>query len=208
MGSRKISFEPPARFIGWPVLTVMKVSLCGPHSLETSTFGPTVAELLLPALGLAACVERYWYLFHQLGLSGVLFWQMALTEANKMSSVNSAVRKDGIGSPLRVRLRAAASDHKPVLRATWKMREQGCVGRKERSQFPSVRPNLHDSAVRCALNLTLSSLGPQRKMQALRVVVRGGAGICFSFQNPERKSGSPAPLQPNVGGVNDLAAAR
>src|SRR6185312_1608402 len=72
MGRRKISFDPPARFFALLVFTVMKVSLCGPHSLDTSTLVPTDAELLVPAFPFAECDERYSYLFHQVGLLGVL----------------------------------------------------------------------------------------------------------------------------------------
>src|SRR6185312_7707496 len=72
MGKRKISFDPPARFFALLVFRVMYVSLCGPHSFDTSTFAPTGEELLAPVFPFAAWVERYWYLFHQVGLFAVL----------------------------------------------------------------------------------------------------------------------------------------
>src|SRR5438309_10904821 len=43
IGSRKISLEPAARFLGREGLMAMKVSLCGPHSFETSTLLPPAA---------------------------------------------------------------------------------------------------------------------------------------------------------------------
>ncbi len=36
-GRRKISLEAPTRILGWLGLRLMKVSLCGPHSLEAFT---------------------------------------------------------------------------------------------------------------------------------------------------------------------------
>src|SRR5712692_7181904 len=46
IGSRKISFEPAASMLGRDGFTVMNVSLCGPHSLDTSTFVPRIWELV------------------------------------------------------------------------------------------------------------------------------------------------------------------
>src|SRR5712692_6607207 len=67
MGSRKISFEPAARFDGLEGLMVMNVSLCGPHSFETSTFVPTASEEIPPGLGPEPFLSRNWYLSHQVG---------------------------------------------------------------------------------------------------------------------------------------------
>src|SRR2546426_8070990 len=67
IGSRKISFDPPARLRGLAVLSVMYVSLCGPHSLETSTLLPTVTDAVLPLAGSEPLFFRYWYLSHQVG---------------------------------------------------------------------------------------------------------------------------------------------
>src|ERR1700745_868591 len=111
MGRRKISFDPPARFFGALVFKVMKVSLCGPHSLETSTLGPTEAEVLCPAFPFGECVERYWYLFHQLGLSGVLVWPMA-TKANKRKKARTICRFDARIKTPWMEESGAASDHK------------------------------------------------------------------------------------------------
>src|SRR5215475_8947942 len=76
MGSRKISFDPAASTRGRAVLIAMNVSLCGPHSFDTSTFCPTTFDALAPALGSDPFFNRYWYLLHQLGLLGLLvvFW--------------------------------------------------------------------------------------------------------------------------------------
>src|SRR5437016_1864235 len=48
----------------------MKVSLCGPHSFDTSTLRPTDSDPLPLGEASGACVDRYWYLSHQVGLLG------------------------------------------------------------------------------------------------------------------------------------------
>src|SRR5262249_20384919 len=68
MGSRKISFDPAARTLLLPGLMAMNVSLCGPHSFDTSTLAPTLSEKLVPAALSAGWVNRYWYFFHQVGV--------------------------------------------------------------------------------------------------------------------------------------------
>src|SRR5438876_4174045 len=66
IGSRKISFEPAASCLGRDGLMAMKVSLCGPHSLETSTLLPDdVAAAVTKASG--PLLSKYWYLSHQVG---------------------------------------------------------------------------------------------------------------------------------------------
>src|SRR5437868_10316131 len=66
IGSRKISFDPAASCLGRDGLMAMNVSLCGPHSLETSTLLPDeVAAVLTKASG--PLLSRYWYLSHQVG---------------------------------------------------------------------------------------------------------------------------------------------
>src|SRR5579864_1025069 len=70
MGRRKISLEPAVRVVGWLGLSVIYVSLCGPHSLETSTLAPTLREEVAPGLLSAPLLSRCWYLFHQLGVLG------------------------------------------------------------------------------------------------------------------------------------------
>src|SRR5213075_1174679 len=71
IGSRKISFDPPARFFGFAVLSVMYVSLCGPHSLETSTsLAPEATEVVAAPPGISPVLTRYWYFSHQVGLLG------------------------------------------------------------------------------------------------------------------------------------------
>src|SRR5690348_12653720 len=99
MGKRKISFDPPARFFALLAFTVMKVSLCGPHSFETSTFAPASAELLAPAFPFGECVERYWYLFHQVGLFGVLVCPIAV-RANRARKIETCHFKALIDTPL------------------------------------------------------------------------------------------------------------
>src|SRR5882724_10749070 len=67
MGSRKISLEPAASCLGLRGLMAMNVSLCGPHSLETSTLVLVVAEAGTVTSGSGALLSRNWYLSHQVG---------------------------------------------------------------------------------------------------------------------------------------------
>src|SRR5437868_136674 len=67
IGSRKISLEPAASCRGRSGLMAMKVSLCGPHSLETSTFEPADEAAAAGASGLGPLLSKYWYLSHQVG---------------------------------------------------------------------------------------------------------------------------------------------
>src|SRR5258706_12232623 len=59
MGSRKISLEPAASVVGCDGLSVMYVSLCGPHSLETSTLPPTITEFDAPLPPSAPFARKY-----------------------------------------------------------------------------------------------------------------------------------------------------
>src|SRR6267143_5574058 len=77
MGRRKISFEPAARVFDLFGSIVIKVSLCGPHSFETSTLVPKVTEVVVPALPSAPLFKMNWYLSHQVG-SCELFWADAV----------------------------------------------------------------------------------------------------------------------------------
>src|SRR5262245_44276848 len=67
MGSRKISLDPAASTFGLVGSRVMKVSLCGPHSFETSTFPTTLADMVAPAGESEPFLERYWNLSHHVG---------------------------------------------------------------------------------------------------------------------------------------------
>src|SRR5919108_2603427 len=91
MGSRKISFEPAARDFAEPGLIVMYVSLCGPHSFETSTLLPTVIEDPDPPPGDAAFCDKYWYFAHQVGLCVDEFcaqsWQEKTRQAVVMKKI-------------------------------------------------------------------------------------------------------------------------
>src|SRR5437660_3021842 len=49
----------------------MYVSLCGPHSLDTSTFGPTCTPRW-PAQVSGPWAARYWYFAHHVGFPGAL----------------------------------------------------------------------------------------------------------------------------------------
>src|SRR6202166_7831 len=48
----------------------MNVSLCGPHSLETSTLPPMLAECELERGRIPSPFWMCWYLFHQVGAFG------------------------------------------------------------------------------------------------------------------------------------------
>src|SRR4051812_15956320 len=66
MGSRKISLEPAASCLGCDGLMAMNVSLCGPHSLETSTLVAVDDDAAVTS-GSAPLLRMNWYLSHQVG---------------------------------------------------------------------------------------------------------------------------------------------
>src|ERR1043165_2390992 len=70
MGRRKISFDPPAKTFGLLGLIVMKVSLCGPHSLDTSTLPFAVVDELDNGLASPPLSRMNSYLLHHVGLFG------------------------------------------------------------------------------------------------------------------------------------------
>src|SRR5215468_1831910 len=47
---------------------VMNVSLCEPHSFDTSTLVPKLREVVAPPAANAPLLAMYWYLSHQVGL--------------------------------------------------------------------------------------------------------------------------------------------
>jgi hypothetical protein len=71
MGRRKISFEPPVRIDVFEWSSVMKVSLCGPHSFDMSTLDPTGTDGSGAAALAAPPFRRVWYFVHQVGRSGL-----------------------------------------------------------------------------------------------------------------------------------------
>src|ERR1700756_497446 len=79
----------------------MKVSLCGPHSLETSTLLPTVREdVTLPPCE-APFAARYWYVAHQVGLCVDLFCAEAPTQTNKQNTaLTNILGERVIGTPI------------------------------------------------------------------------------------------------------------
>src|SRR3954466_1716764 len=90
MGSRKISFDPAARFVGERGLIAMKVSLCGPHSFDTSTLPPNAfgaGALALDWKASGGLCARNWSLSHQVG-----FFESATASAgHEMSATASAI---------------------------------------------------------------------------------------------------------------------
>src|SRR5438309_533246 len=67
MGSREISLEPAASCFGFRGLMTMKVSLCGPHSFETSTFAGVEPLVAAARNESGPCWARIWNLSHQVG---------------------------------------------------------------------------------------------------------------------------------------------
>ena len=67
MGRRKISLEPAASCLGFRGLMTMKVSLCGPHSFETSTFAGVEPLVAAARNESGPCWARIWNLSHQVG---------------------------------------------------------------------------------------------------------------------------------------------
>src|SRR5207237_9075503 len=98
IGSRKISFEPPAMFFGVFVLMAMNVSLCGPHSLETSTLVPKApaAEGAVDRTALGPLLRMNWYLSHQVGF----FESLTASAGHEMSAIASAIFFIGVPSGL------------------------------------------------------------------------------------------------------------
>src|SRR3954451_6997315 len=90
MGSRKISFDPAARFAGERGLIAMKVSLCGPHSFDTSTLPPNAfgaGDLALDWKASGGLCARNWSLSHQVG-----FFESATANAgHEISATASAI---------------------------------------------------------------------------------------------------------------------
>src|SRR5712664_1424908 len=72
IGSLNISFEPAARTLVLLGSMVMNVSLCGPHSFETSTLLPKLTEFVNAGAESAPLFRMNWYLSHQVGSCVVL----------------------------------------------------------------------------------------------------------------------------------------
>src|SRR5881397_359406 len=74
---------------------VMYVSLCGPHSFETSTFAPEAAEVVAPAAVISPFLTRYWYFSHQVGSFELLVWANAAGMASAMVRERQSLRMGG-----------------------------------------------------------------------------------------------------------------
>src|SRR5258707_15394176 len=88
MGRRKISLEPAASILGLFGLSVIKVSLCGPHSFDTSTLPLTVVEVVLSGLASPPLSRMNSYLLHQVG-SCELFCAFAFEGWLEMPRLNA-----------------------------------------------------------------------------------------------------------------------
>src|SRR5437868_2416293 len=112
----------------------MKVSLCGPHSLETSTLAPTAVELLAPELGSEPLFRMNWYLSHQVGL-WLVFWASVLTakETKRTESkadlplIMTSSRKDYVDT---AQDSDGFSSRKRILRRSFR---RGCAARAGRA---------------------------------------------------------------------------
>src|SRR5450759_3157570 len=92
MGRRKISLEPAARFSGAAGLSVINVSLCGPHSFDTSTFAPTANDgPAVPLLSAPVC-RRARYLPHHVGLSGEFVWAETSAAVRHIANVKRFIK--------------------------------------------------------------------------------------------------------------------
>src|SRR6266404_3999257 len=95
MGRRKISFEPAASIFGLLGLMVIKVSLWGPHSFETSTLPETTADVVLSGLASPPLSRMNSYLLHQVG-SCELFCAFTLgagVEIPRLNATNTKATK-------------------------------------------------------------------------------------------------------------------
>src|SRR5437870_4128794 len=77
----------------------MKVSLCGPHSLDTSTLRPTESDPLPPGEASGACVDRYWYLSHQVGLLGSRAASAGKARASTAAAIRTVIWASGGRTP-------------------------------------------------------------------------------------------------------------
>src|SRR5256885_12956100 len=74
----------------------MNVSLCGPHSFETSTFPWKFREALGPPPMVGPLFATYWYLSHQVGLCVLLSATAQI--GNAMANwIDRQIRKNGAG---------------------------------------------------------------------------------------------------------------
>ena len=78
-GVKQVRFGDPGWRLGFArdalnsyfVFSVMKVSLCGPHSFDTSTsLVPDATDVVVAPPAASPFLIRYWYLSHQVGLFG------------------------------------------------------------------------------------------------------------------------------------------
>jgi hypothetical protein len=78
---------------GLEAFRVTKVSLCGPHSFDTSTLAPTAKEdAAAPAIP-EPFFKRLWYFTHQVGRSGLRVCAEASTAQASQGNRRSAKRR-------------------------------------------------------------------------------------------------------------------
>src|SRR5437763_4003312 len=93
----------------------MYVSLCGPHSFETSTFAPDATEVVEPAAVISPFLTRYWYFSHQVGSLELLVWANAAGMASAIARKRQSLRMGGRSFRRRQRQWRCRSDQKSKL---------------------------------------------------------------------------------------------
>src|SRR2546422_5813980 len=122
MGSRKISLEPAVSCWGPLGFSVTYVSLCGPHSFDTSALGQKVVEAARAPPLMEPFCERNRYLSHQVGLCELgCDWASA---SSREGDVASGTSRQATATKLRARTKlqgrtiGASSGSEPG-RPTW-----------------------------------------------------------------------------------------
>src|SRR5436305_10870673 len=87
----------------------MYVSLCGPHSFETSTLPAVANEVVAPPPGISPLLIRYWYLSHQVGLFGLFDCATAGTAQSSIAAIRESLRMKGNSFRARVSASGAPS---------------------------------------------------------------------------------------------------
>src|SRR4051812_44542575 len=112
----------------------MYVSLCGPHSFETSTLAPEATEAVEPAAVISPFLTRYWYFSHQVGSFELLVWANAAGMASAIARERQSLRMGGRSFRASLRQQRCRGEQKSkslMPRSLWNSRNPA-VGRKVR----------------------------------------------------------------------------
>src|SRR3954454_17233552 len=123
----------------------MYVSLCGPHSFETSTFAPEATEVVAPAAVISPFLTRYWYFSHQVGSFELLVWANAAGMASAIARVRQSLRMGERSFRAPLWQRRCRSDQKIKLLMAQRLRISRCAmgGRTVRTAPASDPPLDH-----------------------------------------------------------------